>query len=102
MYCVICGIFLRDDRQAGLVCRECGRQRRAQEKRFRRGNGGLPIRVYYCFRCGRPYQPDDRSICHTYHLYGFFASGEDENEQKGRKQHGEGEQERSSAVARAD
>ncbi len=82
MYCVLCGIFLRENNQAGIVCQGCKQEHRAREKRYRRRNGGLPICVRYCFRCGKPYTPDGPSIRHLHHLYGFADLGDSVGEQE--------------------
>src|SRR5258708_16884716 len=64
MCCVLCGIALQDENQEGLLCRHC---KQSMNKR----NREHIICVHYCFCCGKPYQPDDTSIRHSYHSYGF-------------------------------
>jgi len=59
MYCVMCGTFLRDDNQIGLICNHC-----KPEPREQKSNKGWIVQVHYCYRCGQPYQPSDTSIQH--------------------------------------
>lgn len=59
MHCVICGVFLNDENQAGLNCLGCKQEREVDRKAREQ-----VISVNYCYRCGRPYHPDDMSIQH--------------------------------------
>ncbi len=71
MYCVLCGIYLREENQQGTVCLDCKQVHSEQERRKKRvGRRPLTaccllIRVQYCFLCGQPYQPADASIWHA-------------------------------------
>lgn len=73
MHCVNCGNLLSNGNQAGLVCQPCKqaqqRKRRGEEK---------PVAIYYCFRCGKPYHPDDASIQHLSCSPGLFSSEPEE------------------------
>lgn len=62
MYCVKCGSLLQRDNPTGLVCQPC---KQAYEKQKHR-SGEQPVCIHYCFRCGRPYQPQDSSIHHRF------------------------------------
>ncbi len=103
MYCVVCGTALSAANQMGLACRSCRRRHRVREKRARKRSGRLPIQVQYCFRCGEPYRPHDRSISHQYHLYDFLNQPANyQGEREGAKQDGRAYQERSGTPAGAD
>ncbi len=74
MYCALCGIFLQDENQEGIVCRECKQALRKRECRAKRRVGSRELAIIcvrYCFRCGLPYHPADPSIQHSRHLYDF-------------------------------
>jgi hypothetical protein len=59
-YCVCCGVLLREENRAGIVCRAC-----EQRQRARRGpERDQPVSVCYCWRCGKRYRPADHSIAH--------------------------------------
>ncbi len=60
MYCVLCGVFLQDNNQEGILCHDC-----KQTQKGNRTIRGLVIRVDYCYACGQPYRPADASIWHV-------------------------------------
>lgn len=68
MYCILCGIFLHNKNQEGIVCQDCKYDVRKREHRARRTGcrEQTIIGVHYCYRCGQPYRPTDLSIQHAF------------------------------------
>jgi Zn ribbon nucleic-acid-binding protein len=70
MHCVLCGISLTDENGAGLVCKTCKPDPRMDKKAWER-----VITVVYCFKCGQPYRPLDKSVRHRSCFPGDMMTG---------------------------
>jgi predicted nucleic acid-binding Zn ribbon protein len=68
MHCVVCGTLLHAENQTGLGCWDC--KHKHQENRRTRG---MPIRVNYCYICGKAFHPSDASIKHENCQTGFSS-----------------------------
>lgn len=69
MFCVSCGVTLREENQQGIGCTGC-------RKNLESGRMQL-ITVKYCYRCGTLFVPFDNAISHLHCLVNMSREEKD-------------------------